>query len=153
MWRTAVLILVALTMGLPVQAKPIKDIHRRISPVIGDGQGTVTSSVLFSPAERNLIRASLLGGQPARSQHLPQGLQEKVLRGKSLPPGWQKNVVRGHSLDYHVYRQGESLPESLLQRLPPSPVGSEIVRVENKIIRVVSATRMILDTFDLIPNR
>ena len=80
------------------------------------------------------------------------GLQKKAARGKALPPGWQKKIAPGQSLDYQVYRQGESLPDVLLQRLPPL-MGSEILQVEDKIILLNTATRTILDSFDLTPTR
>ena len=86
-----------------------------------------------------------------KQKTLPPGLAKNVERGKPLPPGWQKKLEPGHSLDYHVYRQGESLPETLLRRLPPPPVGSEILQVDEKIILLNSTTRTILDVFDLAP--
>jgi hypothetical protein len=111
----------------------------------------------FTPAERNLIRAHLLGRQPANRQEndkeLPFGLQKKVFRGKNLPSGWQEKVAPGHSLDYQLYRQAERLPDNLLRRLPPTPVGAEILQVENKVVLINSTTRAILDAFDLTPTR
>jgi hypothetical protein len=107
----------------------------------------------FSAAERNLIRARLMREEPPQSQAgkhgLPPGLQKKLARGKQLPPGWQKKVTPGNTLDYQVYRQGDGLPDDLIRRLPPSPIGSEIVRIENEIVRIDSATRTILDVFNL----
>lgn len=156
MWRISVLILVALALTLPAQAKPKKAKKYETSQEISKDQGAIERREAFSPAERNLIRAQLLGKQPATSQRdhkeLPPGLQKKVARGKQLPPGWQKKIARGKSLDYQVYRQGERLPDILLRRLPPPPIGSEILRVDNKIIRLISATRAVLDVFDLTPT-
>lgn len=154
MLRTAVFCVLALALSAQVQAKPEKD-HPRKS----DRQSTIeqpesSGRESFSPAERNLIRAYLLGQRQTASQQqqaLPPGLQKKIARGKSLPPGWQKKIEPGHSLDYHLYRQGESLPDALLKRLPPPPVGSEIIRVDEKVIRLNSTTRAILDVFDLAP--
>ena len=150
MWRIAILMIIALTITLPVHAKPTKS-HKQGKHVSKQAieQGA------FSPAERNLIRSHLLGNQGKAKGHksLPPGLQKKVARGKSLPPGWQKKVAPGYSLDYQVYRQGISLPDVLLQRLPPAPVGSEIIQVHDKIIRLYAATRTILDVFDLAPGQ
>ena len=127
-----------------------------LSEKLKETQETVKQKDTFSPAERNLIRAQLLGQKSTTSQQnhkdLPPGLQKKVARGKALPPGWQKKVAPGQSLDYHVYRQGESLPDILLRRLPPPPTGSKILRIEDKIIRLNAATRTILDVFDLTPT-
>ena len=163
MWRIAVLIIVTLTIAMPVQAKQKKTKKHETSQNAVEKQETVKQREAlnpgdaFSPAERNLIRAQLLGQKSTTSQRnhkkLPPGLQKKVARGKALPPGWQKKVAQGRRLDYHVFRQGESLPDILLRRLPPPPTGSEILRVEDKIIRLNAATRAILDVFDLTPTR
>ena len=155
MLRMTVLVIVVLALSMPVHAKPKPDKQHKTS-----GQATVEPADLnkrgtFSPAERNMIRAHLVGKQHATTKHrdLPPGLQKKAARGKPLPPGWQKKLEPGHSLEYHVYRQGESLPEDLLKRLPPPPVGSEILQVDEKIILLNSTTRTILDLFDLAPAR
>lgn len=157
MWRIAILIIAALAVTMPVQAKSKKHIKHETSQEVTKGRDNVDRLQAFSPAERNLIRAQILGQKNStskqRHKELPPGLQKKVARGKSLPPGWQKKVAPGQSLDYQVYRQGESLPDVLLRRLPPPPVGSEILQVENKIVRLNSATRTILDVFDLTPTR
>ena len=156
MWRIAVLIIVTLTITIPVQAKQKKTNKHETPQYVVEKQVTVKQKNAFSPAERNLIRAQLLGQESTTSQRnhekLPPGLQKKVARGKALPPGWQKKMAPGQNLDYHVYRQGESLPDVLLRRLPPPPTGSEILRVEDKIIRLNAATRTILDVFDLTPT-
>ncbi len=157
MWRVVIMIIVALAITMPAQAKSKKPKKHDSSQKVTEVKVEVERIEAFSPAERNLIRARMLGKNNTASQQsnksLPPGLQKKVARGKSLPPGWQKKLAPGQSLDYQVYRQGESLPDMLLQRLPPSSVGSEILQVENKIIRLNSATRTILDVFDLTPAR
>ncbi len=157
MWRTTVFVIVALGLSLPVQAKPAKDKQHRATNESTLEQGVLDRGETFSPAERNLIRAYLLGEQHATAEQqnrdLPPGLQKNLARGKPLPPGWQKKVEPGQSLDFQVYRQSESLPDILLKRLPPPPVGAEIVRVGEKIIFLNSATRTILDAFDLVPER
>jgi len=156
MWRTTVCVILALVLSSHVQAKPDKDKPHKTNRQSTIEQADLNSGVTFSPAERNLIRAQLLGEKRTTTQQqkaLPPGLQKKIARGKSLPPGWQKKVEPGHSLDYQVYRQGESLPDILLRRLPPPPVGSEILRVDEKIIRLDSTTRTVLDVFDLVPAR
>jgi len=108
----------------------------------------------FSSPERNLIRAWLLEAQrretirpPATG--LPPGLEKKVAVGKSLPPGWQKKLARGERLESEYYRQGVMLPDDLLRRLPPPPPGSEILQLEDRILRLDAATRTILDVFTL----
>jgi Ni/Co efflux regulator RcnB len=112
----------------------------------------------FNSAERNTIRAWLQDAERQdAARHptttgLPPGPQKKVERGKALPPGWQKKLARGEHLDYEYYRSGRALPDDLLRRLPPPPVGSEILQIENQIIRLDAATRTILDVFGLGGN-
>ena len=108
----------------------------------------------FSSADRNLIRAWLLEAQRRETTRqpaaeLPPGLQKKVARGKSLPPGWQKKLARGERLDHEYYSWGRGLPDDLLRRLSPPPPGSEILQIEDRIIRLDAATRTILDVFGL----
>jgi hypothetical protein len=115
---------------------------------------TMSERGTFSSAERNLIRAWLLEAQrhattrqPATE--LPPGLQKKVARGKPLPPGWQNKLVRGERLERDYYHLGVALPDDLLRRLSPPPPGSEILQIEDRIIRLDAATRTILDVFGL----
>lgn len=157
MWHIAVLIVALVTTTSPAQAKP-KDTER--NPALqrpAAGQSATVRDGAFNPADRNLIRAHLLGRDtppsPPRGQSLPPGLQKKVARGKALPPGWEKKLAAGQRIDHQIYRQGESLPEGLLHRLSPSPVGTEILQIQGKIVRLNSATRTILDVFDLAPAR
>ena len=155
MRRIAVLVIVVQVLSMPIHAKPEHDKQDKTSGQAAVEQTALNKRGTFSPAERNMIRAHLVGERhtPTQHQNLPPGLQKKAARGKPLPPGWQKKVAPGHSLDYRVYRQGKSLPEDLLKRLPPPPVGAEILQVEGKIILLQATTRMILDVFDLAPAR
>lgn len=152
MLRTVLLTLLVLALVMPAYAKPQKaKVHKT------DETTTVAEENVFSAAERNLIRSQLSqrerSSQKKDFDQLPPGLQKKVARGKALPPGWQKKIEPGHSLDYQVYRQRTNLPEDLLRRLPASPKDSEIIQIEDKIIRLNTATRTILDAFDLVPTR
>ncbi len=52
-------------------------------------------------------------------------------------------------LDDAVYEQTESIPYSLRKDLPPQPDGTTLIRVEGKIIRILEATRTILDVFEI----
>ncbi len=89
------------------------------------------------------------GKQKEKKKSLPPGLQKKHDRGGSLPPGWEKKIERGEVLDDAVYEQTESIPYSLRKDLPPQPDGTTLIRVEGKIIRILEATRTILDVFEI----
>lgn len=156
MWRIAMLVLFVLAVSLPAYAKPNKQEKPYLAEKnIKKQHAERSTEGAFSPAERNMIRAELQQQERIKHQKkyktLPPGLQKKVSRGKELPPGWQKKLTPGESLDDHVYRQGQSLPEEILRRLPRQPLGSEMIQIEDKVIRLNSATRTILDVFNLNP--
>ena len=84
-----------------------------------------------------------------KKKKLPPGLEKKLSRGGELPPGWQKKVVKGEVLDDELYRRAAPLPNDLIRKLPPQPKGIVLIKVEGKIIRLIEATRTILDVFEL----
>jgi Ni/Co efflux regulator RcnB len=157
MLRMMILVIVALAVSMPAQARPKEHKVDETSRDVLKEQPGVEMRATFSPAERNLIRSHLFNQKRviSKKKHkdLPPGLQKKIARGKALPPGWQKKVAPGQSLDYQAYRLGESLPEDLLRRLPPPPVGSEILQVDDTIVLLNTATRTIIDIFELTPTR
>ncbi len=73
-----------------------------------------------------------------KSGALPPGLQKKVQRGGSLPPGWQKKLKKGATIERAVYDQGTIIK-------PVDAVGVITIKVDNKIIRLMKATREIVD--------
>lgn len=112
--------------------------------------------VVISDDERRVIRDyyashpwSDEGRGSTKPKQLPKGLQKKVARGGELPPGWQKKMARGQMLPHDVYVHHAPLPDEIWRRLPRAPRGTETIRIEGKIVRVISATREILDVFDL----
>jgi len=76
-------------------------------------------------------------------KQLPQGLQMKLERGGTLPPGWQRKLVRGEVLDDSIYRQSEIV-------IPVDSRGLLTVRIEGKLIRLVEATREIIDIVEIL---
>lgn len=73
-----------------------------------------------------------------KNKSLPPGLQKKVDSGESLPPGWQKKLYKGEILDYRIYRQGSIV-------VPVNHEGIITIKVEDKVIRLMEATREIID--------
>ena len=78
-----------------------------------------------------------------KNKSLPQGLQMKLDRGGSLPPGWQKKLVRGEVLEEPVYNHSEVV-------IPIDSEGMLTVRVEGKLIKIIEATREIVEIVDLL---
>jgi hypothetical protein len=155
MWRIVVPIFLTLALTTTIHAKP--NTVYKIDPQTQKDQPPTEPPVTFSPAERNLIRAHLIGRQPnvsySKDKDLFAGFQERTTQGNTLPSDWQAEVAQGQSLDYHLYLQAQNLPISLLCRLPPKPTGTEILRIGNKVVLIHSATRAVLDVFDLSPKR
>jgi hypothetical protein len=150
MLRLVLMAILSLAVAMPAIAKEKADDksgHDAVA-VTRDGHGA------FSSPERNLIRSWLLENERRSAVKqppagLPPGLQKKAASGKALPPGWQKKLARGEHLDQEYYGWGRALPDDLLRRLPPAPPGSEILQIEDRIIRLDAATRTILDVFGL----
>ncbi len=80
-----------------------------------------------------------------KKKALPPGLQKKVARGGQLPPGWQKNVARGEALDGDLYDSSIDLPSDIIDILPAGPDGTSIRQIEDRVVRVMDATGVILD--------
>ena len=78
-------------------------------------------------------------------KRLPPGLQKKVDRGGELPPGWKKKLAVGEKVPEAYEPEIKSLPEEILNRLPETPAGTEIIRIGDEVIRVVENTREIID--------
>ncbi|WP_428025195.1 hypothetical protein [Arcobacter sp.] len=74
-------------------------------------------------------------------KNIPSGLQKKVQKGKPLPPGWQKKIAKGEVLDLKTL----STAKIVYSTKYPKINGTKIYELENKIFRVMSATREILE--------
>ncbi len=78
---------------------------------------------------------------------LPPGLQKKAARGEELPPGWQTKIARGEVMPETIYAAGVPLTAETRKqwRLPADPKGTVTIDVDGEIVRVVQATREIID--------
>jgi hypothetical protein len=84
-----------------------------------------------------------------KQKALPPGLQKKVARGESLPPGWEAKLRQGETMPPEVYAQCHPLPPEVVRQLPPSPPGTITVVIGGKVVRLIQATREILDVFEV----
>lgn len=76
--------------------------------------------------------------RPDKSKGLPPGLQKKTARGQALPPGWQKKLAVGQRMDKAVYDHGQIV-------VPVDKKGILTLRVEGKLVRLLSATHEIVE--------
>lgn len=108
-------------------------------------------SIVITDNERNAIHNYYHHEAEAapKGKKLNKGMQKRLAKGKGLPPGWQKKMARGEVVPDDVWAVHEPLPPVIISRLPPQPEGVITVRVDTKIVRVIAATKIILDVFDL----
>jgi hypothetical protein len=115
---------------------------------------TTPEDNVITPEEKKIIKKYLKGVSnkkkyKVKKKSLPPGLAKKLARGGTLPPGWQMKVARGEVMDHEVYNNASPLPEELLRKLSSMPKGTVLLQVENKIVKVIEASRNIVDLFDL----
>jgi hypothetical protein len=89
------------------------------------------------------------GEKPNKKKNLPPGLRKKLERGSELPPGWQKRLARGEVLDADLYSQSRSLPDELLDSLADPPDGTEIRLLDERVVRILHDTQIILDVLSV----
>ena len=109
---------------------------------------------MITSEEKEIIKKYLKGvsakkKNKVKKKSLPPGLAKKLARGGTLPPGWQMKVARGEVMDYEVYNNSMPLPEELLRKLSNIPKGTVLLQVGNKIVKVIEASREIVDLFVL----
>ncbi len=76
-----------------------------------------------------------------KQKSIPYGLQKKTQKGEPLPPGWQKKIRKGEVMDEDMLKRAKVIHSKDYPKTP----GSEIYQIENKIFRVMKATREILE--------
>ncbi len=118
------------------------------------GKVTTPEDNVITPKEKKIIKKYLKGvsakkKNKVKKKSLPPGLAKKLARGGTLPPGWQMKVARGEVMDYEVYNNASTLPDELLRKLSTIPEGTVLLQVGNKIVKVIEASRKIVDLFEL----
>ena len=118
----------------------------------------ITAEDKISDNERQVIRAYVQDyrgpkHRGKKPKHLPPGLAKKVARGEQLPPGWQKKCVVGQIMPVEVYEKTHPIPPELTVKLPSPPPGTITITIGGKVVRLVKATREILDVFDVHVGR
>lgn len=88
-----------------------------------------------------------------KQKKIPPGLEKKVERGGELPPGWQKKIAKGEVLDGDLYEASTKLPSTkdsdfpvLDEDVKVTP-GTELIRLEEKVLRIKKDTKEILEIF------
>ena len=79
---------------------------------------------------------------------LPPGLAQKLQRGGELPAGWQKKVNAGQKIPQEYLQYAKPVSYKLQSQLSVGPVGSELLQIADKVIRIETGTNMILDAIE-----
>lgn len=109
----------------------------------------------FSSHEHELIRAYFghhgidAHGNGGSHKDLPPGLRKKLARGGELPPGWQRKLTPGSEVDEHLLLEAQPLPDVLDAQLPYDAVTEEIIRIQDKVIRMSRGDGTIIDVIDI----
>ncbi|MEN8304068.1 MAG: hypothetical protein ABFQ64_08350 [Campylobacterota bacterium] len=82
-------------------------------------------------------------------RNLPRGLAKKYNRTGTLPRGWQNKVNVGERFPESYRVNLQPIPRELRETFEVGPIGSEVMRMGNKIIRLEQATNIILDVFEI----
>lgn len=69
--------------------------------------------------------------------------------GCCLPNGWYTRIRRGCVMPYDIYEYREAVPQHVLVTMPPQPPGVVHIMVGGKVVRLMEATRTIMDVFDI----
>jgi len=150
--RELILCVALALAAAPVFTKPKKEIQ---SVDVAPQQGVaVSGNVLITDKEKAVLR----NWQPEQrctmattGKPLPKGQQKKHERTGQVSTGWQKKIARGEVLPADVFNQcRNSIPPTVVRQLPPAPAGTVLIEVDGKIVRLLQATREILDVFDLL---
>lgn len=83
---------------------------------------------------------------------LPPGLQKKYERTGELPPGWQKKLIKGEVLAPELYHIAQQHPVRPVDYSLEPQTGTELLRIEDRIIRIMNDTKVVLDIFGINTN-
>lgn len=103
----------------------------KILPILGIAAAILLNSL---PATANLTN-------PHGGKSLPPGIEKKYERTGELPPGWEKKLDVGKRLDRDIYGHARVV-------VPLDNDGLITVRIENKVVRLIQATREIVEILD-----
>jgi hypothetical protein len=146
-------------LAATVQAKSNKAAPKQATPSSASPAASAPEQLWLqmeiSPLEQEIMqqhRADIRAVQskkPSPDKTLPPRRAQKAASKEKLPPGWQKKIARGAVLPPTVYARAQPLPEVVIRNLPPPPAGTILVLLDGKVLRLLEATRTIVDVFEL----
>ena len=85
-----------------------------------------------------------------KHKSLPPGLQKKYERTGELPPGWEKKLRQGEVLDQELYESSTPIYGDYGGYEYEKKPGTEVIRIEDRILRITKNTREILEIIGVI---
>lgn len=76
---------------------------------------------------------------------LPPGLAKKLKHDGKLPPGWQNKVSVGERIPQEYIRYAQPVPSDLERQISVGPIGSKILQIGDRVVRIEAGTNMVLD--------
>ena len=132
-----------------VQAKSEKAPPKQVTPAAPSAAASAPEQpwlqMEMTPLEKEIVKQHLADIRAVQSKKPTK----QAARGAKLPPGWQKKIARGEILPETVYAQAQPLPEVVIRKLPPPPAGTILVILDDKVLRLLEATRTIVDVLEL----
>jgi hypothetical protein len=132
-----------------VQAKSDKAPPKQVTPSAPSSAASAPEQpwlqMEMTPLEKEIVKQHLADIRAVQSKKPTQ----KAARGAKPPTGWQKKIARGEILPETVYKQAQPLPDVVIRTLPPPPAGTTLVILDDKVLRLLEATRTIVDVFEL----
>ncbi len=157
-------VVIGILLAAPVHAKSNKATPKQATPSAASSAPASPAAsapeqswlqMEISPLEKEIVKQHLAdiravqNKKPSADKTRPPGRAKKAARQEKLPPGWQKKIARGAVLPQTVYAQAQPLPEVVMRKLPPPPAGTILVLLDGKVLRLLEATRTIVDVFKL----
>lgn len=69
--------------------------------------------------------------------------------GNDLPKGYEKQLVIGAKLDANLAAKSTKIDVSLVKELSAQPKGTELVKIGDRVVRLDSKTRVVLDVSNI----
>jgi hypothetical protein len=141
--------LITTTQAKSGKAPPKKDTPPVSSPSVAAPAASAPEQswleLEITPLEKEIVKQHLADIRAVQRKKPTK----KAARGPKLPPGWQKKIARGAILPPTVYAQAQPLPDVVIRKLPPPPAGTILIILDGKVLRLLEATRTIVDVFEL----
>lgn len=96
--------------------------------------------------ERGFNASALKSLNAYVSKHDGWGVPSNNEAAKNLPKGWDQDLGHGDVLPAAAYHAAQKLPKDVATKIP-TPPGTEDILIEEKLFRIDSKSRVIIDMY------